>query len=52
VTHDPDKSSGLDGALATLREAPAGTVLLALVALGLICFGVFNVAKAWYLRGA
>jgi uncharacterized protein DUF1206 len=51
VTHDPEKSSGLDGALATLRDAPAGTVLLALVALGLICFGVFNIAKAWYLRG-
>lgn len=52
LTHDPEKSSGLDGALATLRDAPAGTVLLAVVALGLICFGVFNMAKAWYLRGA
>jgi len=52
VTHDPEKSSGLDGALASLRDAPAGTVLLALVSLGLICFGLFNVAKAWYLRDA
>lgn len=52
VTHDPQKSGGLDEALATLRDAPAGPYLLLLVALGLGCYGVFNVAKAWYLRDA
>ena len=52
VTRDPQKSGGLDGALATLRDAPAGPYLLLLVAVGLACFGVFNVAKAWFLRDA
>jgi hypothetical protein len=50
VTHDPQKSGGLDQALATLRDAPAGPYLLLLVAIGLACFGVFNMAKAWFLR--
>jgi hypothetical protein len=50
LTHDPQKSGGLDEALATLRDAPAGTALLLLVALGLACFGVFNMAKVVYLR--
>jgi hypothetical protein len=50
VTHDPEKSGGLDDALATLRDAPAGPYLLLLVAIGLACFGVFNIAKAWHMR--
>lgn len=50
ATHDADKSGGLDQALLTLREAPFGRALLVGVAVGLICFGVYNLAKAWYLR--
>lgn len=50
LTHDAHKSGGLDQALVTLRDAPFGQVLLVAVAIGLACFGVFNVAKAWYLR--
>jgi hypothetical protein len=50
VTHDPNRSGGLDQALATLRDAPAGPSLLVLVGVGLGCFGVFNMAKVWYLR--
>jgi hypothetical protein len=50
LTHDPEKSGGLDQALLTLRDAPFGKVLLVAVAVGLACFGVYNVAKAWYLR--
>lgn len=49
-THDADKSGGLDQALLKLRDAPFGQVLLAAVAIGLACYGVFNIAKAWYLR--
>ena len=49
-THDADKSGGLDQALLKLRDAPFGKVLLVAVAIGLACYGVFNVAKAWYLR--
>lgn len=50
LTHDADKSGGLDQALLTVRDAPFGKVLLVAVAIGLACFGVFNLAKAWYLR--
>ena len=52
LTQDPEKSGGLDQALRTVRDAPAGPYLLALIALGLACFGVFNLGKAWHLRGA
>ena len=50
LTHDAEKSGGLDQALLKLRDAPFGQVLLVVVALGLACYGAFNVAKAWYLR--
>jgi len=49
-TQDPEKSGGLDQALVKIRDAPFGQVLLVAVAIGLACFGAFNVAKAWYLR--
>ncbi|UMG92511.1 DUF1206 domain-containing protein [Nocardioides sp. TF02-7] len=49
-THDPEKSAGLDQALVRLRDAPAGPVLLMVVAVGLVCFGAFNVGKAWHLK--
>jgi hypothetical protein len=41
VKHEPDKATGLDTALATLADQPYGTVLLAIVALGFACFGVY-----------
>lgn len=50
MTHDAQKSGGLDQALVRLREAPYGPALLGAIAIGLACYGVFNIAKAWYLR--
>ncbi|MEV0608594.1 DUF1206 domain-containing protein [Polymorphospora rubra] len=50
VTYDPDKSRGLDGALHALREQPFGTVLLALMALGIAAFGVFCFVQAKYRK--
>jgi hypothetical protein len=41
VKHKPSEAKGLDGALHTLLDAPLGEVLLAIVALGLIAFGVY-----------
>lgn len=41
LTHDKSRASGLDAALQTLRDQPFGQVLLALVALGFVCFGLF-----------
>lgn len=50
VAHDPQRSGGLDQALGRLLKAPAGPVLLAVVALGFACYGLFNVAKARFLK--
>ena len=41
ITYDPEKAGGLDSALRRLKDAPAGPVLLALIALGIACFGVY-----------
>jgi len=48
ITFDPDKASGLDGALHTLLDAPFGKVLLTLVAVGIAAFGVFCFFRARY----
>ncbi|WP_183092631.1 DUF1206 domain-containing protein [Nocardioides stalactiti] len=50
VTHDAQKSAGLDQALHRLRDAPLGPWLLVAIAVGLGAYGVFNVAKAWFLK--
>jgi hypothetical protein len=50
VQHDPKESGGLDVALHELLRQPFGPVLLALVALGLGCFGVYCFFWARYLR--
>lgn len=47
---DPSEAQGLDGALQALREAPAGPVLLLLVAVGLIAFGVYGGVRARFGR--
>lgn len=41
ITYDPNKAGGLDSALRRLKDAPAGPVLLTLIALGIACFGVY-----------
>lgn len=41
VTYDPEKAGGLDDALRTVHDAPLGSVLLAVLALGVLAFGVF-----------
>lgn len=41
ISYDPKKAGGLDDALRTFRDAPAGPWLLTLVALGLACFGAY-----------
>ena len=51
LTHDAKESAGLDQALRELRDAPYGPWLLGGIAVGLGAYGLFNVAKAWVLRG-
>ena len=47
-TYDASKAGGLDGALQTLRDQPFGALLLAVVAAGLIVFGVYGLFEARY----
>jgi hypothetical protein len=49
-THDAKKSAGLDQALRELRDAPFGPYLLIGIAVGLVAYGLFNIAKSWALR--
>jgi hypothetical protein len=46
ITFDPEKASGLDGAMRTLLDAPFGKFLLTVVALGIAAFGVFAFFRA------
>ncbi len=48
ATYDADKAGGLDVALRKLLDTGVGPWLLALVAAGIVCFGAFCFAWAWY----
>ncbi|MDR7274068.1 DUF1206 domain-containing protein [Catenuloplanes atrovinosus] len=50
VTYDAEKARGLDAALRTLVEQSYGPFLLALVALGIGCYGVFCFVQARYRK--
>jgi hypothetical protein len=50
ATADPSKSTGLDGGLKTLGAQPYGVFLLAAAAAGLVCYGVYSMARARYWR--
>jgi Domain of Unknown Function (DUF1206) len=50
VDYAPQKAVGLDGALEKLARQTYGTFLLAVVAAGLIAFGIFSIAEARYRR--
>jgi hypothetical protein len=50
VRHNPGEAKGLGGALAELAHAPYGPYLLAVVALGLLAFGIFSLLQARYRR--
>jgi type IV secretory pathway VirB2 component (pilin) len=49
VTHDPQKSGGLDDALRTVVQQPFGPFLLILIAVGIACYGFFCFARARHL---
>jgi hypothetical protein len=50
IDYSPSTAVGLDGALARLARQSYGTFLLAVVAAGLIAFGLFSIAEARYRR--
>lgn len=49
LSHDPQRSGGLDAALRTVLEQPYGPALLTVLAAGLACFGLFCLARARHL---
>ena len=50
ITHDAQKSGGLDQALYEVLDQPFGPVLLCAIGLGLACFGLFTLARAKHLN--
>jgi hypothetical protein len=49
LTHDAKKSGGLDQALQKVVQQPFGQVLLAAIAVGIACYGLFCFARARHL---
>ncbi len=52
VQHNPNDAKGLDSALQVLLQQPFGTILLAVVALGLFAYGVYSFVEVRYRRMA
>lgn len=50
VQTNPQKATGLGGALNTLAQQSYGQILLAVVALGLVCYGIYCWVNAVYRR--
>jgi hypothetical protein len=50
ITHKASESGGMDKALLTLRNQPAGEFLMLLAALGLAVFGVYGLCEARWRR--
>lgn len=50
ITNDPEKAAGLDSALRTLGQQPAGSVMLIVVGVGVALYGLYSIARARYVR--
>ncbi|MFE9680197.1 DUF1206 domain-containing protein [Streptomyces sp. NPDC002701] len=50
MDYEPDKVKGMDDTLRSFAETPMGPWLLALIAVGLMLFGVFSFAMARYRK--
>ncbi len=50
VLNNPEESTGLDGALKSLRDQPFGIWILGAVAVGLMAYGAFMVIRSKYQR--
>jgi hypothetical protein len=48
VRYDPSRAGGLDAALAALSRAPAGGLMLGVIAVGLVAYGLFQFVQARY----
>jgi len=45
---DPEKATGLDGALQSMAALPAGGVILAVIGAGLVLYGIYAVLRSRY----
>jgi uncharacterized membrane protein len=50
IQHQAHKATGMDGALRSLRDLPAGEVVLIGIAIGFAAYGVYSFARARYAR--
>lgn len=50
VRADPSKATGLDGAVRTLEQMPAGSVLIGFAAAGFAAYGLYSFALTRYAR--
>jgi hypothetical protein len=50
LLYNPQEASGLDEALATLAQQAYGTILLGVVALGLISFGIYSILCTRWIK--
>jgi hypothetical protein len=50
LEHDAGEATGFDGALAAIARQPAGTILLAAVALGLLAYAAYAIIEGRYRR--
>ena len=50
ISYNPHDAVGIDGVLARVHREPLGTVLLALVAAGLLLFACYSLFEARYRR--
>lgn len=50
VRHEPDDTGGLDGALQSLTTVPGGVIALVAIAIGLIVYGAYCVARGVWAR--
>jgi len=50
ISYDADKAGGMDAALTTIRDQPAGPVLLVVMAAGIACFALFCFIWARHAR--
>jgi len=48
IQHDPEESTGLDGALKSLRDHQYGGPLLAAIGVGLLCYAAYLVLRSRY----
>jgi hypothetical protein len=52
LSHDPDQTKGLDGALREVAEASYGKWLLGLLAVGLVLFGLYRALDGRYRKAS